>query len=175
MIVSIFILTMIARIPSSFPQRDSCLCYPTAQRGGFTLVELAVVLTIIGIAAGIVAIRFSSPLRQARVHAAVERWKALDQLARQMSSQGKVVLKVRYSAQSTNVSIGPVDNPEFRRWSFASPLKVDCIDSNLERIQVIDYSPSVGTQDYRITVRDGNYGASIFFAGGTGAPRQERR
>ena len=45
---------------------------------GFTLVEIVAVLTILGLAASIVTVRFASPLRDARVRSTVEQWRATD-------------------------------------------------------------------------------------------------
>jgi prepilin-type N-terminal cleavage/methylation domain-containing protein len=143
----------------------------TTRSQGFTLVELVVVVTILGLAAGIVAVRFSSPLRRARLRHSAEQWLSTDQLARQISqgTQGQVILKrIGGSTEIEMIDGGQVVR---KRWVVDSPVQVELRGLDGVALEGLVYSKSIGSRDYTISFVEGKSMESLDIAGVTGYVR----
>ena len=143
------------------------------KRSAFTLVELVVVLTILGLAASIVTIRFAGPLREARVRSAMEQWRATDQFARQANRNGRMKISLTTSDSRTLVTVQNVEGQIVRRWPIDRPLSIELTNLNGAATNELTFDTNSGSQDYRITIRESNYVRSLDFAGGTGCVRSD--
>ena len=143
-------------------------------RAAFTLIELVVVLTILGLAASIVTIRFAGPLREARVRAAIEQWRATDQVARLASRSGGVTVTLKKIANRTQISIQSDAGHILRRWLVDAPLRIEIVSLNGVAKDELVFEPMAGSQDYRIVVRESTLRRSLDFAGGTGCVRSDK-
>ena len=143
------------------------------KRSAFTLVELVVVLTILGLAASIVTIRFAGPLREARVRSAIEQWRATDQFARQANRNGQMKVSLTTSDSRTLVTVQNVEGQIVRRWPIDRPLSIELTNLNGVATNELTFDTNSGSQDYRITIRESTYVRSLDFAGGTGCVRND--
>lgn len=148
--------------------------FRTSTRSAFTLVELVVVLTILGLAASIVTVRFAGPLREARVRAAIEQWRATDQFARQANRFGRVTVSLKRLQNRTLITIQTNTDKILRRWPVDAPLNIELANLNGVVSDELVFEPVAGSQDYRITVRESTFNRSLDFAGGTGCVRTDR-
>ena len=87
-------------------------------------------LTILGLAASIVTIRFAGPLREARVRAAIEQWRATDQVARLASRSGGVTVTLKKLANRTQISIQSDTGHILRRGLVDAPLSIEIVSLN---------------------------------------------
>lgn len=144
-------------------------------RCAFTLVELVVVLTILGLAASIVTIRFAGPLREARVRGAMEQWRATDQFARQANRYGRVTVSLQNSQNRTLITLQTEAGQILRRWPLDTPLSIEIasLDGSVVLEELI-FDPLAGSQDYRITIRELTFVRFLEFAGGTGCVRTDK-
>ena len=148
--------------------------FSTPTRSAFTLIELVVVLTILGLAASIVTIRFAGPLREARVRAAIEQWRATDQVARLASRSGRVTVTLKKLANRTQITVQSDSGHVLRRWPVDAPLSIEIASLKGAALDELVYEPMAGSQDYRITVRESTFRRSLDFAGGTGCVRTDK-
>lgn len=143
-------------------------------RHGFTLVELVVVLTILGLAAGIVTLRFAGPLREARVRGAMEQWRATDQFARQSHRSGQITVSLQSLQNRTLVTVQTETGQVLRRWPIDAPMSIEIATSNGGVTDKLIFNAWSGSPDYRINIRESNYVRSLDFAGGTGSVRSDK-
>lgn len=144
-------------------------------RRAFTLVELVVVLTILGLAASIVTIRFAGPLREARVRGAMEQWRATDQFARQANRFGRITVSLQNAPNRTHLTVQTDSGQILRRWPLDTPLSLAIAGLNDSvEVQELIFDPLSGSPDYRITIRESTFVRSLDFAGGTGCVRTDR-
>ena len=118
----------------------------TSVRTAFTLIELVVVLTILGLAASVVTIRFAGPLREARVRAAIEQWRATDQFARQLNRSGRITVSLKKRQNRTLVTVQTDNGQILRRWSIDSPLSIALTNLNGEVTDELDFDTLAGSQ-----------------------------
>ncbi len=140
---------------------------------GFTLVEIVAVLTILGLAASIVTVRFASPLRDARVRSTVEQWRATDLMARHWSREDSVNVALEVHSNQTIVRIVDSTGKTLRSLTVDSPLKLILLDRTAQPIDQLKYSARMGCPDYRLIVSEGNVMRSLDVAGGTGNVRSK--
>jgi prepilin-type N-terminal cleavage/methylation domain-containing protein len=138
----------------------------------FTLVELVVVLTILGLTASIVTVRFAGPLRRARVEAALEQWQSIDFLARQASQSRNATIALQPAPVAATIFLQQEGRKD-RRWPLESTISLRLETINGQPLTRIDFPRSEGTLDYRVIVRDGTFTRSIAIAGGTGSVRRD--
>ena len=131
-------------------------------------------LTILGLAASIVTIRFAGPLREARVRAVIEQWRATDQVARLASRSGGVTVTLKKIANRTQISIQSDAGHILRRWLVDAPLRIEIVSLNGVAKDELVFEPMAGSQDYRIVVRESTLRRSLDFAGGTGCVRSDK-
>lgn len=143
-------------------------------RSGFTLIELVVVLTILGLAASIVTIRFAGPLREARVRAAIEQWRATDQVARLANRSGRVTVTLNKLGNRTQITVQSDSGQILRRWPVDAPLNIELANVSGVAMNELVFESMAGSQDYRITVREATFSRSLDFAGGTGCVRTDK-
>ncbi len=143
-------------------------------RQAFTLVELVVVLTILGLAAGIVTLRFAGPLREARVRSAIEQWRATDQFARQAHRSNRITVSLQKLEYRTLVRVQTDEGQILRRWPIDHPMSIEITPSYGSTTDELVFESMSGSQDYRVTIRESNFVRSLQFAGGTGSVRSDK-
>lgn len=133
----------------------------------FTLVEVVVVLAILAMAAAMTSIRYSGPMRRARVEGAIQQWISIDQFARQEARKADTLLEMSANENST-LEVKLRSSEGIRRsWTFDSRVNVRWFNQ-LEAIALITFSKRHGSIDYKVSFADGPINETIIIAGGSG-------
>lgn len=135
--------------------------------GGFSLVELVVVLSVLGFAIATTTIRFATPLQRARVEAVLQQWRGIDSFARAASKSGTVIVNVANSQGAATVEVTR-DGSVLRSWACHNPILFSIDNSRGERLAEIVYNRQVGTIDYYLEIVEGKIAKRVVVAGATG-------
>ena len=142
---------------------------------GFTLIELAVVLALIGLATGLVAVRLRQPYRDAKCGDAVERIVLTDGQvrahARRFARPSKLIVDLDANALYAGSS-GTGDGPRFRT-AVSGGVRLDRACTSQERISSgrmsIAVTPQGQTPSYAVRVAVGDRQTRwLVFSGVTG-------
>jgi prepilin-type N-terminal cleavage/methylation domain-containing protein len=139
---------------------------------GFTLVELIVVVTILGLASSLVAIRLAGPLQRARAENAAQSVLNADHYARTLASSRDLRLIVDSTQKPLTLRLVDASGDLVKTWSMASTTKLTCESLDSKTLAVIHYPQHGGTIDFRARIQDGTSKLSLFVAGGTGHVHQ---
>jgi len=137
---------------------------------GMTLVELLAVLILLSMLATMTSIRFAAPLRQQRVQSIAQQWLSLDFVARKMSRNSDVFLRIYHETSNSIVTIER-NGQKQREWSIPYPATLTVANSVAQPMDAIHFVRGQGSVDYYVSVREGTSQSDMAIAGGTGKVR----